>query len=79
MTPKLKKAVIAVADALAELSMEELEEMDYGLSWEVEDEIKKRYPAKYQEWIAWIEAQKKRNRSEAARRAAQTRARQRQA
>jgi hypothetical protein len=63
MTPKLDAALRAIGDALRELPLKELEELENLLSLGVE--------------FARIEVRKKRNRSAAARKAAETRAKQR--
>jgi hypothetical protein len=77
MNQKLKDALKAVADAVAELPVEEMGKFQALGMWLINQQFEERHPVKWLELNAWREAQKHANRSEAARRAAQTRAKQR--
>jgi hypothetical protein len=75
MKRKLRDALNAVADALAELSIDELENEWQEMRLTVAEFLERRHPAKYREWddkFSW-QARVRRNRSAGARKATQAR------
>jgi hypothetical protein len=77
MKRKLRAALTSLVDALAELSIDELQEVlgSGYLQMDIVDTLEQRHPAKYREYDAkWSwEAQVKRRRQKGARKAAETR------
>jgi hypothetical protein len=74
MKRKLRDALIAVVDAVAELSVDEIHDAILHLQHDANDQLEQRHRAKYREYDAkwnW-EAQVKRRRQKGAQKAAAT-------